>query len=343
MTTAYDAYDIGSGLLATIWTLTTLSIVTMALRIYAKIKINKFSADDIIMLGSLALLIAGSGIANVSVAYGLGHHYSSLAHAREVKAVLYYCVTQTLGISACTVGRIAFIVYLVRLFPSSSPVRLVFWLLVVAQGVINVVSILLLFLQCGADVAPVFDYTLPETNCMALSVQINYGYFQGAFNSATDLFLAVFPTYTFWGLQLRFRIKVALVCLLGLGIFAMVASIVKTVELSTIANTTDPTVDQVTLLRWVYIESAIVIITSSIPCLRPLFVAMSKNFSSSPKHTYELTNRYGNASSGLASHSRNKYSRQTSQMHDEDESTRQILGDAQWGITKQIDVTIRNE
>ena len=39
-----------------------------------------------------------------------------------------------------------------------------------------------------------------------------------AFNSATDLFLAVFPTLVFWNLNLKLRIKISLILLLSLGV-----------------------------------------------------------------------------------------------------------------------------
>jgi hypothetical protein len=39
-----------------------------------------------------------------------------------------------------------------------------------------------------------------------------------AFNSATDLFLAIFPTVVFWNLNLKLRIKISLMVLLSLGI-----------------------------------------------------------------------------------------------------------------------------
>lgn len=39
-----------------------------------------------------------------------------------------------------------------------------------------------------------------------------------AFNSATDLYLAVFSTCIFWNLNLKLRAKLGLVTLLGLGI-----------------------------------------------------------------------------------------------------------------------------
>lgn len=39
-----------------------------------------------------------------------------------------------------------------------------------------------------------------------------------AFNAATDLYLAAFPTFIFWSLNLHFRVKLGLIALLGLGI-----------------------------------------------------------------------------------------------------------------------------
>lgn len=39
-----------------------------------------------------------------------------------------------------------------------------------------------------------------------------------AVNTATDLFLAVFPTIVFWNLNLRLRIKISLIVLLSLGL-----------------------------------------------------------------------------------------------------------------------------
>lgn len=39
-----------------------------------------------------------------------------------------------------------------------------------------------------------------------------------AFNAATDLYLAVFPTYIFWNLNMKIRAKIGLMVLLGLGI-----------------------------------------------------------------------------------------------------------------------------
>ena len=51
----------------------------------------------------------------------------------------------------------------------------------------------------------------------------------------------------------------------------MVGSIIKTVQMSVLAvAVNDPTVATVNMERWLYVETYLVIITSSIPCLRSL-------------------------------------------------------------------------
>ena len=56
----------------------------------------------------------------------------------------------------------------------------------------------------------------------------------------------------------------------------MAASLVKTLEYPGIMISTNPRTNRVTLLRWMFIEAGIVLITASIPCLRPLIVLWIK-------------------------------------------------------------------
>lgn len=54
-------------------------------------------------------------------------------------------------------------------------------------------------------------------------------------------------------------------------ISAMIASIIKTVQIRVLVSVdNDPTVATVNLERWLYIETYLVIITTSVPCLRSL-------------------------------------------------------------------------
>lgn len=70
----------------------------------------------------------------------------------------------------------------------------------------------------------------------------------------------------------------------------MAASIIKTTQIRVLETPdNDPTTATVALDRWMYIETCIVIIAASIPCIRPLFkIGRHKNHS----HSYELGSSY---------------------------------------------------
>ena len=52
-TLAEEDYNSGTGVLATAWAFTVAAVVIMALRVVAKIKINNFNVDDVVMIIAL--------------------------------------------------------------------------------------------------------------------------------------------------------------------------------------------------------------------------------------------------------------------------------------------------
>ena len=71
----------------------------------------------------------------------------------------------------------------------------------------------------------------------------------------------------------------------------MVASIVKTTKLNQVPSVTNlGSTGAVELIRWGYVENALIIITSSIPCIRPLIISSVRKISSGGfTRSYELT------------------------------------------------------
>jgi hypothetical protein len=174
-------------------------------------------------------------------------------------------------------------------------------------------------------------------------------------NTATDLFLAVFPTVVFWNLNLRLRIKISLIVLLSLGIVAMVASIIKTTKLDHVPSVTNIGAGGVELIRWGYAENLIIIITSSVPSIRPLLISSVRKLSSATKsRSYELSgpfskNRGTSKNTTLAEQNQ----QHTSNNRDDCDSIEQILKDSQrpsygpaysvesgHGIKKQVDISV---
>lgn len=93
----------------------------------------------------------------------------------------------------------------------------------------------------------------------------------------------------------------------------MVASIIKTTQLDKIPSVVNTGANGgISLIRWGYTENVIIIITSSVPCVRPLFISSVRKVSSATRSwSHELTaagRRSKNASSSKST-SRNTWSK----------------------------------
>ena len=151
-------------------------------------------------------------------------------------------LTQTFGIAGGTLGRISFIVFVIGLLGTKRSHRVILWIIVGLQILTNSILIIILFVQCPGHASAIWNQN-GKDKCWDVRIQAYYGYYQGctsfhslpwstietnhrlqtALNSATDLYLAVFSTYIFWNLNLKLRVKLGLVVLLGLGILWVIS------------------------------------------------------------------------------------------------------------------------
>ncbi|OQD89751.1 hypothetical protein PENANT_c002G07823 [Penicillium antarcticum] len=224
----------------------------------------------------------------MGIQWGFGRHVWNINPNDTATVIMYDYLAQTFGIAGGTLGRIAFTVFIVGLLGTKKTYRVILWVLVGLQIVTNVMFIIILFAQCPGHASAIWSQD-GNGKCWDVRVQAYYGYYQGAFNSATDLYLAVFSTYVFWNLNLKLQVKLGLVTLLGLGLFAMVASIIKTVQTQILAHADDdPTTATINLDRWLYIETYLVIITASIPCIRSFLRPFGRQTTGTGRSTYEL-------------------------------------------------------
>ncbi|CEO58780.1 hypothetical protein PMG11_03482 [Penicillium brasilianum] len=250
-----SVYNAGPQLLRDVWGLTAVAILVIVLRIIAKLRIGKFGADDILMISALCLAVIGSIMITLAIKLGFGQELSSVNTLNVSKIIMYDYLAQTFGLAGGALGRISFIIFIIGLLVQKRSQRIVLWILVALQVIVNSIFIIILFVQCPGHASAIWDHS-GKVKCWDLHVQAYYGYFQGAFNSATDLYLAVFSTCIFWNLNVKVRVKVGLVALLGLGIFAMIASIIKTVQTHVLAiSDSEPTTATIHYDRWIYIET----------------------------------------------------------------------------------------
>lgn len=154
----------------------------------------------------------------MSVKHGFGTDLTKLP-AADLEAVLKYIAIQIPIVTfSTTFARTAFIIYLIPLLGTNKYYQAALWVVLVIQFIGNTASAVLPLSICH-NVAALWDQTAAmTTTCGDLKAVINFAYYSNSFNSATDLFLAVFPAVVFWNLNLKLRIKISLIVLLSLGI-----------------------------------------------------------------------------------------------------------------------------
>ncbi|RAO69022.1 uncharacterized protein BHQ10_005034 [Talaromyces amestolkiae] len=364
-----DATAAGTGFVVLIWVLTAISLLIVGLRVVAKVKINHFGLDDVLMIIALILGIVAAALNTNGVHYGYGRPDETVPEPYAVLARKSYIIGQAVLIACTAMGRAAFVVYLLAILGGQKWQRIILISLAVMELIFNLVAIVLIFGGCSPPEF-LWDHTIGG-HCWPGDIQVYYGYFSSVFNVFIDLYLAVVPTYIFWHLKLKVAIKLSLIGLMSCGLVAMAAALVKTIQLHEINNGTLG--GTMNLIRWGYIEAHLVIITASVPCLRSLILSgfHYMNSSGQRSRSYELGAAFTGTRRGtttVTAHNNSQHRRADSRLRtmlsnrsngDDGASAHHILesrtsmdavkfseGNSQdlrtrpFGISKQVDVTI---
>lgn len=124
--------------------------------------------------------------------------------------------------------------------------------------------------QC-TDIRIQWDRTVKAT-CWTKTTLLGLSYTNSALNIITDLLFAiVIPTPMLWNLNVHFRTRVSLIAILGLGVFACAAAVVKLGYVTNYGKLGDWLWDSQNITIWTCVELNVGIIAGSLPCLRPIF------------------------------------------------------------------------
>jgi hypothetical protein len=117
-------------------------------------------------------------MATVAVHHGFGRPVGVLEPSDISKVIEYDYFTQSFGIAGGTLGRVAFILYIIGLLGVTTSHRVILWALVVLQPIVNLVFILIIFLQCPGHASGIWAHS-GKVKCWSPRVQAYYGYFLG--------------------------------------------------------------------------------------------------------------------------------------------------------------------
>jgi hypothetical protein len=188
------------------------------------------------------------------------------------------------------ISRIAFCMYILKFVGTSRTKRHTFHFIIVSQLVVNLGTMIEVLVSCERF-EQLWDFRI-HGRCWSPKIQAYLGFFQGgeycrsvpdmvidvrpAWNSTTDLLLTFLPIMILRNLNMEQRTRIALCMVMGLSFGAMIACIVKTIELKAIGDRVDFTYSTTGFVIWFTIEQYIVIIAASIPTIRPLALRLAR-------------------------------------------------------------------
>ncbi|KAI2783664.1 hypothetical protein F4815DRAFT_502682 [Daldinia loculata] len=264
--------NLGPSLLAVEWLFTVISTLVVALRLYVRLRVlRKFNIDDCMIIITLLCAIGNAIFITIAVSWGFGKHMSSLASnpIAVMNSIKWSYLCEFFLIMTPQFGRISYAFLLSNLIPPSKSRRTFLWVLVGIHFVVDVVMVVVSFAQCR-PFRGFWDRRI-GADCWPPTIQLYTSYAQGSLGSVVDLVMAMFPCSLFWNLNMHWKQKAFLSSIMGLGVFAMIASIVKTVELQALAHTNDLTYFMARLIICATLEGHLVLLSASIPTVTPIF------------------------------------------------------------------------
>ncbi|KAJ2990353.1 hypothetical protein NUW58_g2995 [Xylaria curta] len=268
------------------WVLTGLVIVITITRIIGRTLFMKQAGwDDLFMIiGSLSAL-ACSALVTVAVSHGLGRHQGEIKDPDDLsEAIKYTILAPNLSIVSSTCGKISVLIFLVRLVGlSAKRWHLYFlWGLCAILIAFNIVAIVFIIRFCDPPQKQ-WQPWLPGT-CLNPEIQRNVGFVQSAYNALVDVIVAIFPALFIMRLKMTLRTKIGLSVLMGGGIFAAGATIVKIYLLKDLDKHSDITWYWAPITLWYTAEMDVIIIVGSFPILWTLARILRQKKANIPDH-----------------------------------------------------------
>ncbi|KAI4728454.1 integral membrane protein [Aureobasidium sp. EXF-10728] len=250
-----------------------LSVLVMALRLYARVFIlGKIGLDDVLICATALLAWAFIVATIIAVQHGLGSHFDEV-RARGSSNLNSYIQTVWLSsifYNAC-LGflKSSILAFYLRLGDTQlKRLAQILLAVVVCQAIANVFTCIF---QCTPVAAA---YTL-ELQTTAKCINISAFYLtNAALTILTDLLTYILPFHLVRKLQIPRRQKIGLGVMLGLGLFTCMSSIIRITYIPSMLFSKDPTWTISGPMYWSVIETNVGILTASMPA----FKAIAKKF-----------------------------------------------------------------
>ncbi|CAI6335951.1 unnamed protein product [Periconia digitata] len=260
----------GPRILGATLTVTILAFVTMLSRLCVRIKIiHNVGWDDYMMIFATVLVVAGQCLIFPQVYYGGGRHIDHLDPKDFQTAFKLNFATQPLYLVAICVVKQSIGFFLLRIAATKVYKRIIAGIMGFMAFYTTGCFFTIMF-QC-TNLAVQWDPTVKGT-CWTKETIQSLSYANLALNILTDLlFAVVIPIPMLWHVQMNRRQKSTIIGILGLGIFATAAALIKTAYIPEYGKEGDWLWDSRNITIWTVVECNVGIVAGNLPCLKPLF------------------------------------------------------------------------
>ncbi|KAF5716276.1 integral membrane protein [Fusarium mundagurra] len=245
----------------------TLSWIFLSARLVVRRWKNNLGLDDWLMFGGLILYTVTAALVITCCFHGAGQHRKALEAKDVMMGTKLFFIAQFFY-SACSVPiKASICVTMLRICDSR---RRFVWTLWGLIGMTVITAII--FILATANVCHPITTLWGETTHGYCNTKLNssVGFFFSAVSIIVDWTLAILPGLLLWNIQMKNRVKLPVIVMLGLGAFASCATVVRLGYLTLYNNPEEFMYSTGAIGLWSIVEEGIGIIAGSMPALRPL-------------------------------------------------------------------------
>ncbi|KAF5631297.1 integral membrane protein pth11 [Fusarium sp. NRRL 52700] len=244
----------GSVLVATAITLLTLSWFSVGLRTYTRAVLMKsLQVDDWLMLVAQTIFTISCVFILEGVQQGIGKHNDAIKDDEaKVQALMWQALATATYILDMMFIKLSIGVFLLRLCVK----RVYIWII-----------------WCK-PVEMQWDFRIKDGTCVSADQIVSAAYAISVMTVVSDWLYALLPIPMLWSVKMTKQAKTTVIAILGLGIFASIATLVRLRFLADLTDTEDILFAGTDAMVWTLIEPGVAIVASSLATIRPLLRAM---------------------------------------------------------------------
>ncbi|PHH52524.1 hypothetical protein CFIMG_002924RAa [Ceratocystis fimbriata CBS 114723] len=247
----------------------TISWISILLRTYVRVFLTRsFLLDDCFMLAAQFVYTTSSIFIILGIKYGIGKHNVALEVKDMTHALMFQVLTTETYVLNMMLLKFSIGIFLLRL-SMRKVYTYTIWISLIVVTIWSVVILFFNILQCN-PIQSQWDITIEHRKCIDSNQVVNAAYSVSAMTIVTDWLYAILPVPMLWDVKMNTQTKVTVILVLGLGVFASVATIIRFQYLVTINDQADVLYAATNALIWTMVEPAVATTASCLSTIRPL-------------------------------------------------------------------------